>query len=215
MRTRFVATVTSLAALLLVSCGGASDTSAPAEAQSGTSTTDEAAAVTATSSPSTAAASQAPSPLQDEELYRALLALGIDHSYQLALEDGTVEIVQSMEGYGALRWTADTDPVTVTHRYVDDEWEWIYVDDNVGVDAVTESGLTDEELADYQSLADEVVAAVGEPGPAILRYAYKQEGGGASQADFTVTTTRGETSLHLSTDGEHRIGRIDLRWPAI
>lgn len=222
---------------LVAGCGGTDDGAtaadrSPSAAAAAGETSDEVAAEgsteSATDDPAGAQANGAatdgslaaePASLADEDRYLAFLDAVLAYSSGLAAADGAVEVLRSVDGYGALRWTADApdpaqDPydVVVTHRFVEDEWQWVYVDEAVVVDAVTEEAPTQEELAAFQSLADAVIDAVDVSGPAELEYAFKNTGI-ASQADFVVTAADGPASLHISVDGQQRIGRIDLWWP--
>lgn len=211
-----------LVVALLSGCGEATPTEPAAgstpmasTADQGAATSDEDAAADATSPDD---AGEGPAALEGEEQYLAFLAAALDWSYGLAPGDGTAEVLQNLEGYGSLRWTADDVEtvehveVIVTHRHVQEEWEWVYVDEAIDVASVTEQGLSARETASFQSLADELVAAIGTTGPASLEYGFKHPGG-VSQADFVVATADGNASLHVAVDGAGHIGRIDVDWP--
>lgn len=201
MRTRTtlsLAVVGLVLAGLLAGCGDSSrpPTEAPAEP------------------PKEAAADAPPEqfpPLAEEEQYTALLAVGLDYSYGLAPDDGAIEVLESMEGYGAVRWTTDEHSVIVTHRDADGKWDWVYVDENVDTDSVTPDALTKAERDDFLALAKAISTAVGRDEPVTEDYTYKATGG-VKQGDYTAGgAPAGSMNLHFATDGEGRIGRIDFR----
>ena len=215
MRCSRAVTVLLLSGLLAACGSGSSDVSAgPA---------DEPGAIEESSAPTTSALpSDTPSDASSEPAQAlvadarlvAFLAAGLDWSYGVTPDAGTIEVVRSDDAYGHARWTGTETTIDITYRFAEDEWEWSYVDEGVASEGgvVTEDELTAEETAAVQALGDAVAAAIGETPPAALQYAWKKSGG-PSHARLDIDTADGPASFLMSADAEHRINSMDVFWP--
>ncbi|GAB4292494.1 MAG: hypothetical protein Kow0067_19200 [Coriobacteriia bacterium] len=152
----------------------------------------------------------APPPLADEALYQALLAVGLER-YDLTIADGTYEVLQSMEGYGAVQWTSDATTITITHRDIDGEWEWTYTDDTVDVDSATPDPFTDADKAAYLALATKMIEAIGEDATGIAEIYTWKAPGGVMQGDYRFGDPDAPLRLHIATDAEGRLGYSYMR----
>lgn len=155
-------------------------------------------------------AEESPPPLADEALYQALLGVGLER-YGLTVADGTYEVLQSMEGYGAVKWTGEVATITITHRGVDGEWEWTYTDDAVDVDSATPDAFTDADKAEYLALATKMIEAIGEDATDIAEIYTWKATGGVMQGDYRFGDPDAPLRLHVATDAEGRLGYSYMR----
>jgi len=148
-------------------------------------------------------------PLADEEMYQALLSIGLER-YDLTIEDGTYTVLTSMEGYGAVEWTLDDHRIAITHREIDGDWQWNYNDESVDIDSVTPDAFTDAEKAEFMELAKRLIAAVGKDDSDIAElYSWKLTGG-VMQADYLFGGPDEDLQIHISTDAERHLGYMYL-----
>lgn len=157
-------------------------------------------------------------PLPDEDLYLGVLAAGLDFSYQLGLADGEITIAENMDGYGALIWTdSQGRSVIVTRRYVEgDPQEWVYVDEGVSANGVTEVSPTGQTLLAWDELAGRIVTAVGGEPQLTRGYAWTSPSGIGSTVYATGELAGGTTddpNLRISFGEDGLLARVDFTLP--
>lgn len=157
----------------------------------------------------TPAASPEPLTLADEELYRALLSIGLER-YGLTIDDGEFAILTSMDGYGAVQWTKDDHRIAITMRDVEDEWRWDYTDESVDVNSATPDAFTSAEKAQYLELAKRLIAAVGKDSSDIAELYTWKATGGVMQGDYTFGGPDEDLQVHISSDSEGHLGYVYL-----
>jgi len=159
------------------------------------------------------AADQGPpvEPLPDEQLYEAVTAAGLAFSYGLTPADGEIEVLENMEGYGAIEWT-DTEgrSVIVTRRHVEGESEeWVYVDEGATGEGVTELSPTGEQLQRYDRLAQAMLEATGAGGALTRGYAWTSQSGVGSVVYATDGVTD-DPNMHVSFGEGEVLQRVDF-----
>lgn len=157
-------------------------------------------------------------PLPDEDLYLGVLAAGLDFSYQLGLADGEITVAENMDGYGALIWTdSQGRSVIVTRRYVEgDPEEWVYVDEGVSGNGVTEVSPTGQTLLAWDELAGRVVIAAGGEPQLTRGYAWTSPSGIGSTVYATGELAGGTTddpNLRISFGEKELLARVDFTLP--
>ncbi len=198
MRTRTLLVLTLACVLSLTSLSGCACSS---------QTTEPAATEPAVSDEAPAAEKMLP--LENEDAFRSLLAIGLER-YDLTIEDGTFTVMTSMEGYGSIMWTKEDMSITITHRDVNGEWEWNYTDDGVDIDSVTPDAFTDAEKTEFMALAKRMIEAVGKDASDIAElYSWKATGG-VMQADYLFGGPDEDLQIHISTDAERHLGYVYL-----
>lgn len=196
MRTRTLLILTLIGAFMLTTVSGCSCSSDTVEsAETGPAVSDE------------APVEEEMLPLENEEAYRSLLAIGLER-YGLAVEDGTFTVLTSMEGYGAARWNNEDISITITHRDINGEWEWNYTDDGVNIDSATPDAFTDAEKAEYLALAKSMIAAVGEDASDIAELYTWKATDGVMQGDYLFGGPEKDLQLHISNDAEGHLGYV-------
>ncbi len=151
-------------------------------------------------------------PLPDEQLYKDVLALGLDYSYGLALDDGTYEVLENMEGYGAVSWTDDEGrEITVSRRYVEGEpEEWTYSDtERAAEGGVTELSPTGAQLQKWDALAEGVLSATGASGELTRGYAWTSDSG-ISTFIYATDGMTDDPNLRFNLGVDEALGRFDL-----
>ena len=153
-------------------------------------------------------------PLADQQRYIDILAAGIDLSYSVEPDSGTAVVEANVENYGALRWTDDAGHnIVVTHRYVPNEPEqWHYIDEGVTETGVTENVPKPELRAQWQALADAIVAATNAEPPATELYAWTSNSGVAT-ASYTTGGVIDDGNLVLNFGAGGKLGRASLTIP--
>ncbi|MDO9107539.1 MAG: hypothetical protein Q7U89_00905 [Coriobacteriia bacterium] len=153
-------------------------------------------------------------PLHDQQRYLDIVAAGIGLSYSLEPDTGTAVVEANVEYYGALRWTDDAGrSILVTHRYVANEPEqWVYIDEGVTETGVTENVPKPEIRAQWQALADAIVAATNAEPPATELYAWTSNSG-VSTASYTSGGVIDDGNLVLNFGAGGKLGRASLAIP--
>lgn len=153
-------------------------------------------------------------PLDDQQRYVDIVAAGIGLSYGIGPDSGTAVVEANVENYGALRWTDDAGhSIVVTHRYVPNEPEqWHYIDEGVTETGVTENVPKPELRAQWQALADAIVAATNAEPPATELYAWTSNSGVAT-ASYTTGGVIDDGNLVLNFGAGGKLGRASLAIP--
>lgn len=157
-------------------------------------------------------------PLPDEELYLALLGIGLDFSYEAVPDDGELTVAENMDGYGALLWADDDGhSIVITRRYVEGEPEqWVYVDESAPGSGVTDVSPTGAQLLAWDELATKIVTALGGEPELTRGYAWTSASGIGSTVYATGELAGGSTddpNLWISFGEGELLQRVDFALP--